>query len=296
MIPTSRPGFRDDDLIRFSPEDVEKAAAAIRSRCADAPAVALILGSGLGGYADRFDRPTAVDYADIPGFPVSTVEGHAGRLVLGETAGVRVAAQQGRFHLYEGYSAAEVTFPLRVMHALGARTLVVTNAAGGVDPRLEPGDLMLIEDHINFQFRSPLRGRGPLVDEDRFVDLCDPYSRRLRDLAIETAAELGIARLRSGTYFGGLGPSYETRAEVAMVRKLGGDAVGMSTVPEVLVARHLGMEVLGITCISNRAAGLSREPLSHAEVIEVTERIRETFTAYLHALIPRLPSEDNRKR
>jgi purine-nucleoside phosphorylase len=289
---TSRPEFRDKDCIRFTAEDVERAAAMVRGRCADAPSVALVLGSGLGSYADQFDDRTVVEYADIPGFPVSTVEGHAGRLVLGATAGVRVVTLQGRFHLYEGYSAAEVTFPLRVMHALGAKVLVVTNAAGGVDHRLEPGDLMLIEDHINFQLRSPLRGRGPLVDEDRFVDLCEPYSRRLRDLALAVAAELGIARLRSGTYFGGLGPSYETRAEVAMIRKLGGDAVGMSTVPEVLVARHLGMEVLGITCISNRAAGLSPEPLSHGEVIEVTTRIRKTFTAYLHALIPRLLPPD----
>ncbi len=281
---------REHDVIEFTPGDVARAAGAVRARTPLEPRVALILGSGLGGYADRFGDAVAVDYADLPGFPVSTVEGHAGRLVLGAAAGVPAVAQQGRFHPYEGYSAAQVTFPLRVMHALGARVLVVTNAAGGVDPRLEPGDLMLIEDHVNFQFRSPLRGRGPVVDADRFVDLSEPYSRRLLRTAEATAAELGLVRVRTGTYFGGLGPSYETPAEVRMIRALGGDAVGMSTVPEVIVARHLGMEVLGITCVSNRAAGLSAQPLAHDEVIEVTERVRETFTRYLEALVPRLPA------
>ena len=281
-------GFREADRIAFGREDVERAAEAVRSRVPGTPSVALILGSGLGGYADGFAERTAVEYADIPGFPVSTVEGHRGFLVLGKAAGVPVVAQQGRFHLYEGYSAAQITFPLRVMHALGAKVLVVTNAAGGVNHRLEPGDLLVLEDQINFSFRSPLRGHGPVVDADRFVDMSEPYTRRLQRIALETAAELGLDRVGSGTYWGGTGPSYETAAEVEVIRRLGGDAVGMSTVPEVIVARQLGMEVLGITCISNRATGLSRRALSHEEVIQVTTRIRETFTRYLETLLPRL--------
>jgi purine-nucleoside phosphorylase len=273
----------------YGPGDVSRAAAAVRSRSDLTPQVALILGSGLGAFADTFADRTAVDYADLPGFPIATVEGHAGRLVLGTAGGVAVAAQQGRFHLYEGYSAAQITFPLRVMHALGAGVLVVTNAAGGVDHRLEPGDLMLIEDQVNLQFRSPLRGRGPLVDRDRFVDLSSPFSRRLLDVALKSAAELGLARVRLGTYWGNLGPAYETPAEIQMVKRFGGDAVGMSTVAEVVAARHLGMEVLGISCISNRAAGLSTEPLHHEEVMEVTARVREMFTRFLEALLPGLP-------
>ena len=281
-------GFRDADRIGFTPEDIARCVETIQGRTPAVPRVALILGSGLGGFADTLASPVAVDYGDLPGFPVATVEGHAGRLVIGQTGGIPVVAQQGRFHLYEGYSAAQVTFPLRVMHALGARVLVVTNAAGGVDPRLNPGDLMLIEDQVNFQFRSPLRGRGPLVDADRFVDMAEPFSKRLLAIGFEIAAERGLCGLRAGTYWGNLGPTYETRAEVAMARRLGGDAVGMSTVPEVLVARHLGMEVLGVTCISNRAAGLSLEPLSHGEVMEVTSRLRETFTRFIEALVPRI--------
>ncbi len=279
---------RGHDLIEFDPGAVAGAAAVVRARTSVAPRVALILGSGLGGYADRFEDAVAVAYGDIPGFPVSTVEGHAGKLVVGTANGVPAVAQQGRFHLYEGYSAAQITFPLRVMHALGARALVVTNASGGVDHRFRPGDLMLIEDHVNFQFRGPLRGRGPLVDADRFVDLAEPYSRRLLDLAFATAAELGLSRVRTGTYWGNQGPTYETVAEIRMVKALGGDAVGMSTVAEVVVARHLAMEVLGITCISNLAAGLSPEPLSHREVIEVTDRVRGDFTRFVHALLPRI--------
>jgi len=175
-----------------------------------------------------------------------------------------------------------------VLHALGARILLVTNAAGGGDPRLRPGDLMILEDQVNFQFRSPLRGRGSLVDADRFVDLGDALSPRLVDLALRVAAEKGIPRVRAGTYWGNLGPAYETPAEIRMVRTLGGDAVGMSTVPEVVVARHLRMEVLGIACISNLAAGLSPTPLTHEEVIEVTREVGRTFRGLVSALVPRL--------
>jgi len=280
-------GFRDHDVIEYGPDEVAAAAALVRTRSDLQPAVALVLGSGLGGYADRFDDTVAVPYGDIPGFPVSTVVGHAGQLVLGKVHGVPVVAQQGRFHPYEGWSSAEVVFPLRVMHALGATAVVVTNAAGGVDPDFRPGDLMLIEDLINFQFRSALRGSGPLVDADRFVDLSHPFSPRLIAIAEATAAELGL-RVRKGTYWGNLGPTYETKAEIRMVARLGGHAVGMSTVGEVVTAAHLGMETLGITCISNPAAGLSTERLSHDEVLEVTTRIRESFTGYLDAIVPQI--------
>jgi purine-nucleoside phosphorylase len=174
------------------------------------------------------------------------------------------------------------------MQALGATTLVVTNVAGGVNHHFEPGDVMLIEDHLNFQFRSPLRGRGPLVDRDRFVDLAEPYSRRLLELARKTMLEIGIPRIEAGTYFGVLGPSYETPAEIRMIKKLGGDAVGMSTVPEVITARHLGMEVLGICCISNLAAGQSGTPLSHDDVIRGAAAMEEKLKSILTALLPRI--------
>jgi purine-nucleoside phosphorylase len=280
--------FRDPDRLDHGREEIDRAAEAVGKRTSLRPGVAIILGSGLGKMADGLDDATAIPYRDLPGFPASTVPGHPGRLVLGKVAGVPVVVQQGRLHLYEGHSAARVAYPLRVMHALGAHRLLVTNAAGGVDHRLAPGDFMIIEDHLNLQFRSPLRGRGPLVDADRFVDLAEPYSRRLVDLALAAAAELGLSRVRAGTYGGNLGPTYETPAEVRMCRHLGADAVGMSTVAEVIVARHLGMEVLGIACISNRAAGLSRDPLTHAEVIEVTARVEKDFIRLVRALIPRL--------
>jgi len=286
--------FRNGDRLGYGPEEVARAAETVRRRTSLEPAIALILGSGLGAMADGLADAVAIPYADLPGFPRSTVAGHAGRLVVGRSGDVPVAAQQGRFHLYEGYSAAEVTFPLRVLHALGAHTLLVTNAAGGVDPRLEPGDLMVIEDQVNFQFRSPLRGSGPLVDRDRFVDMGDALSPKLVDLALRVAAEKGIPRVRAGTYWGNLGPAYETPAEVRMVRTLGGDAVGMSTVPEIVVARHLGMEVLGIACISNLAAGLSPTPLTHDEVMEVTREVGRTFQEFVTSLLPHLnrPASD----
>ncbi|NNF07729.1 MAG: purine-nucleoside phosphorylase [Candidatus Eisenbacteria bacterium] len=283
--------FRDDDIITYDKAGIDQAVAFVRSRTSLTPSVALILGSGLGSFADTLDEATAVPYEDIPGFPISTVEGHAGQLVVGKVGDVVVSAQQGRFHPYEGYSAAQVTFPLRVMAGLGAKSVIITNAAGGVDHRLQPGDLMLIEDQVNFQFRSPLRGSGTLVDEDRFVDLAAPFTPRLIDMALKTATDRGISRIFRGTYWGNLGPTYETKAEVKMARELGGDAVGMSTVAEVIVAAHMGMETLGITCISNKAAGLSPEPLSHDEVIEVTTQVRGSFTSLLSALIPQIAAK-----
>jgi purine-nucleoside phosphorylase len=285
-------GFRDGDRIRTTPEEIAAAVGRIRAAGGPVPRVALVLGSGLGSLAEGVEDPVVIPYADLPGFPVTSVAGHAGCLVLGTLAGVPVVIQNGRYHLYEGHSAATVGFPTRVLHAAGAAVLVVTNAAGGVGSTLAAGDLMLIEDHVLFQFRSPLRGRGPLVDGNRFVDLSRPYSRRLIALAEATARDRQLP-LRRGTYWANAGPAYETPAEVRMIRKLGGDAVGMSTVPEVLTARHLGMEVLGLCGITNLAAGLSAGPLSHREVVAAAGGLTARLTDLLRALVPHLAPDPN---
>lgn len=284
----SEGGFRGEDRLTYGPAELEAAAAAVRAESSLVPRVALVLGSGLGGYADGLAGRTAVPYERIPGFPKATVAGHAGRLVLGTVGETPVVAQQGRLHVYEGWSAAQVTFPLRVMYALGARVLLLTNAAGGVNRNFRIGDFMLIEDQVNFQFRSPLRGAGPLVDSDRFVDMARAFSPRLTRLAEDAARAHAIPGVRRGVYWGNLGPAYETPAEVRMAGGLGGDAVGMSTVPEVVTASHLGMETVGIACISNAAAGLSDSPLTHDEVIAVTDARRAEFTRFLDIVIPQL--------
>lgn len=281
-------GFREGDRIRHDPGLIEGAAAAVRRRSGIRPRVAWVIGSGLGSLAGLLDERTDIDFGEIPGFPAATVAGHAGKLVLGRLEGLPVVAQAGRLHLYEGYPASETVIPVRTMAALGARVLVVLNASGGMNPDFEPGDIMVIEDHVNLQFRSPLRGSGPLVDRDRFVDLAEPYSKRLRRLVRETALDLGMTGVRAGVYCGVLGPSYETRAEIALLRKLGAHAVGMSTAAEVIAARHAGMEVLGLSCISNKAAGLSTAPLSHQEVLRVTadmeSRVQRLVTGVLRRL------------
>lgn len=252
------------------------AAAAIRRRVGDIdPAAAIILGSGLGGLARRIADPVVIPFAEVPGFPRATVVGHAGTLVIGTLGERQVVTLAGRFHMYEGHDAALAGFPVRVLHALGARTLFVSNAAGGIRRSFRPGDLMLIRDHINLMFRNPLIGAQEPGDE-RFPDMSAPYdeslARRLRDVA----SELHVP-LVEGVYGGLLGPTYETPAEVRMLGILGADAVGMSTVPEVIVARTLGMRVAGISCITNLAAGISPHPLSHAEVIETTQVVAERF-------------------
>ncbi|MGM0899965.1 MAG: purine-nucleoside phosphorylase [Bacillota bacterium] len=246
--------------------------------------IGLILGSGLGILADEIENPVKIPYSDIPDFPVSTVEGHAGQLVFGTLNGVVVAAMQGRFHFYEGYSMDKVTFPVRVMKELGIEHLIVTNAAGGVNESFSPGDLMLISDHINNMGTNPLIGPNDAELGPRFPDLSEAYSKDLRKLARDTASRLDIA-VQEGVYVGNSGPVYETPAEVRMLRILGGDAVGMSTVPEVIVARHSGMKVLGISCISNMAAGILDQPLSHDEVIETTEKVKATFLLYVKELV-----------
>lgn len=251
------------------------------------PEIGLILGSGLGVLADEIENAVAIPYNEIPNFPVSTVEGHAGQLVIGELAGKTVVAMQGRFHFYEGYSMEKVTFPVRVMKLLGVEKIIVTNAAGGVNTNFTPGDLMLITDHINFTGTSPLIGKNDERFGPRFPDMSQSYNREFQALAKKVASELNID-LKEGVYFGFTGPTYETPAEVRMVRTLGGDAVGMSTVSEVIVANHSSMRVLGISCITNMAAGILDQPLNHEEVIETTEKVKSEFLRFVKELVKKM--------
>jgi phosphopentomutase len=266
---------------------MEEAARYLQDRLPFQPEIGLILGSGLGVMADKMDHATVIPYADIPHFPVSTVEGHASELVAGIISGRRVVVMKGRFHLYEGYDVQHVTLPIRVMKQLGIHTLIVTNAAGGIKTSFQPGDLMLIQDHINFMSRNPLIGPHDNKLGVRFPDMSDAYNTQLRDVAKQVAVEQGIA-LQEGVYIGLLGPSYETPAEIRMMRGLGADAVGMSTVPEVIVARHAGLKVLGISCISNMASGILDQPLSHHEVMETAERVKDKFIRLVKGIIPRV--------
>lgn len=260
------------------------AAAEIRRRIGqDAPVAGIVLGSGLGGLAGRITQAVEIPFAEVPGFPAVTVVGHAGRLIGGTLAGRRVVALAGRFHMYEGHSAALAGFPVRVLHALGAPTLFVSNAAGGIRRTLRAGDLMLIRDHLNLTFRNPLIGACEEGDE-RFPDMSAPYDDVLARQLREHAAALGLP-LQEGMYCGLLGPSYETPAEVRMLAALGADAVGMSTVSEVIVARALAMRVAGISCITNLAAGISPHPLSHAEVLETTRAVAERFEALVESFV-----------
>jgi purine-nucleoside phosphorylase len=273
---------------------LEETIAFLRERVTRAPAAALVLGSGLGGLADEIQDAVRIPYARIPGFPRSTVAGHAGALVAGILNGVEVVAMQGRFHLYEGWDAAEVALPIRALSALGVELLLLTNAAGGLRPGMASGDLMLLADHLNLTGRNPLM--GPVVGrEERFPDMSEPYDPELRRLAESVALELKIP-LSQGVYAALLGPSYETPAEVRMLRTLGADAVGMSTVPEVLVARALGMRVMAISLVTNLAAGLGPAALSHDEVMEAGAAVRDRLATLVRALLPRavpsnLPSE-----
>lgn len=277
--------------MRWGAAAAREAAAAIRARAHDAlggeaPVAGIILGSGLGGLAGRIAGAVKVPYGEIPGFPESTVVGHAGALFAGRLAGRPVVALSGRFHLYEGHEASLTGFSARVLHALGAPVMIVSNAAGGLRRTFQPGDLMLIADHMNLMFRNPLI--GALEEGDtRFPDMSDPYDRALRTLAREVAEGQGIA-LQEGVYVALLGPTYETPAEVRMLERLGGDAVGMSTVPEVIVARAMGMQVLGISCITNLACGIATHPLSHAEVLATGARVASTFEGLIEGVVARL--------
>ena len=268
-------------------ERAEKAARLIRARTDADVSVAIVLGSGLGAFADELTDSTSIRYDEIPSFARATVEGHAGRLVIGKTNNVTVAAMQGRFHFYEGYSLEEVTFPIRVLKLLGVRTIILTNAAGSLNTEFTPGSLMVITDHINLLGVNPLVGPNDVRFGPRFPDLTSVYARRLQDLVISEANAIGLD-MRRGIYAALSGPSYETPAEIHMVRTLGADAVGMSTVPEAIVARHMNMEVIGISCITNLAAGVSNRPVDHSQVIATGERVRAEFTELLRRVIARL--------
>jgi purine-nucleoside phosphorylase len=268
---------------------VQEAAAWLRARMAPAPDVAIVLGSGLGGFADRVAHATTIGYAEIPHWPGSAVVGHAGRLVAGEVAGRRVAVLSGRVHFYEGHDLGTVVFATRVLGVLGVRTLLLTNAAGGINTGFNRGALMVIDDHINLLGANPLVGSNDERFGVRFPDMTEVYSRRLRAIADEAAAAMDVP-VAHGVYVALHGPSYETPAEIRYLRIIGGDAVGMSTVPEAIAARHMGIEVLGISCITNMAAGVLPAPLDHDEVLETARRVGARFMALLEGIIGRLPA------
>lgn len=259
----------------------------IEGKISQKPEIGMILGSGLGVLGDEIKNPTIVKYEEIPYFPKSTVEGHKGQLVIGELEGKVVLVMQGRFHYYEGYDIQDVVFPVRVMKQMGIEKMVVTNAAGGSNESYVPGDLMIITDHINFAFNNPLMGKN--FDElgPRFPDMSHAYDPKYCQVARECAKELNLD-IKEGTYMWFTGPTYETPAEVRMARLLGADAVGMSTVPEVIAAVHMGMKVLGISCITNMAAGILDQPLAHDEVIETTERVRGNFISLVRNITSKL--------
>ena len=268
-------------------ERAEHATRIIRSRIDVEPRIAIVLGSGLGGFADDFEDAVGIPYEDITGFMRSTAQGHAGRLVVGKVEGVPVLAMQGRVHYYEGYSLEEVTFPIRTFKLLGIKTLVLTNAAGGINVELTQGALMVISDHVNLMGNNPLRGPNDDRFGPRFPDMTAVYSPELQALVVEEAKAIGV-EVRRGVYGALAGPSYETPSEIHLLRNLGADAVGMSTVPEAIVARHMGMEVLGISCITNMAAGISDEPINHEEVMATGDRVRETFTELLRRVVSKI--------
>jgi purine-nucleoside phosphorylase len=262
---------------------LDEAAALVRSRSALEPKVGVVLGSGLGGFADALEERTAIPFGEIPHFPASPVAGHGGALVLGRSGGVPVAVMKGRVHHYEGYPLQDVVFPVRVLGRLGIRALVVTNAAGGINTLFAPGELMVIEDHLNL-IGNPLLGPNEDALGPRFPDMSEAYDRRLRDVAEGACAAVGV-RCHRGVYVGMTGPSYETPAEIRMARVLGADAVGMSTVPEVIAARHMGIRVAGLSCITNMAAGVSDRKLDHAEVLETGRRVADALLAVLARIV-----------
>jgi purine-nucleoside phosphorylase len=254
------------------------------------PRIALVLGSGLGAFADGLARGTRIDYAKIPNFPRSTAMGHAGRLVIGEVGKVPVAVMQGRVHFYEGYSQKEVIFPMRVLARLGVRAVILTNAAGGISREYNQGCLVVLRDHINLQGTNPLIGPNDTRFGVRFPDMSKLYEPAYRKIALEETARLGLESFE-GVYAAMTGPSYETPAEIRALRALGADLVGMSTVPEAIAAGHLGIRVLGISCVTNMAAGILDQPITAEEVLETGERVKHSFVALLSAVIPRIAAE-----
>jgi purine-nucleoside phosphorylase len=259
----------------------------IQDRTDVRPAIGLVLGSGLGAFADELDRRTDIPYAEIPGWPHSTAVGHAGKLIVGKLGELDVAVMAGRAHLYEGYSMPQVTYGVRVLHSIGTRSMVFTNAAGGINLALERGGLVLISDHINLQGGNPLVGPNDDSLGPRFPDMSEAYSKAYRSIAKQVAIELCV-HLPEGVYAAMLGPSYETPAEIRYLRAIGADVVGMSTVPEVIVANHMGMKVLGISCVTNMAAGILPQKIHHEEVLETGAMVRDTLVRFLKALLPRL--------
>jgi purine-nucleoside phosphorylase len=268
-------------------DDLDAAVESIRARTHVSPVVGVVLGSGLGGFADALEDAVEVPYEDIPGWPQATAVGHAGTLVIGSFGGVPVAVMRGRAHLYEGLSPAKVVFGIRVLGLLGMRTLVLTNAVGAIDDRLRPGQLALISDHINLQGQSPLVGPNDESLGSRFPDMTDAYDPELRAAAREAAARLGLD-LGEGVYAAWLGPAFETPAEIRMLRTLGADLVGMSTVPEVLAARHMGIRCLAISCVTNLAAGVADEPIDHEQVLEIGAGAAGSLVSLLRKLVPTL--------
>ena len=264
-----------------------EAAAFIRQKTRFQPKIALVLGSGLGGFADELSNATVIPYAEIPHFPRSSAEGHAGNLVIGKVGDVAVAAMQGRVHYYEGHSLQRVTFPMRVFVRLGVRAALLTNAAGGISANLKQGCLVVIRDHINLQGGNPLIGPNDERFGVRFIDMSEAYARDFRQIALEEGKRHKID-IYEGVYAAVSGPSYETPAEICFLRTIGADLVGMSTVPEVIVARHSGIKVLAISCVTNMAAGILNQPINHAEVMETGARIRGQFVALLSSVIPRM--------
>lgn len=272
------PDFIVDELL------LQQAATFIQEKIGAVPQLAAILGSGLGPFADAAQNAVSIPTATIPHYPVSTVSGHAGRWVCGEIEGRKILLMQGRIHTYEGYPITRVTFPVHLMAALGVKRLIVTNASGGVNPLFQAGDLMLIDDQINLMFTNPLRGQDKRPWGPRWPDMSDPYSRELQEVARRVARELQIP-LRRGVIFTSKGPSYESAAEVQMARRLGADALTMSTVPEVITAVYRRMQVLGISCVTNLATGISKQKLDHAEVTETANRISTTFARLMRGIV-----------
>jgi purine-nucleoside phosphorylase len=272
-------------------EQIKEAAAYIRNRLGDKkPVIGLVLGSGLGDMANQVEQPTAIDYHDVPHFPVSTVEGHEGRFVAGLLEGKQVIVMQGRFHYYEGYSMKKVVFPVYVMKELGIKSVVMTNAAGGMNRSFEAGDLMLISDHLNMTGDNPLIGPNHSELGVRFPDMSEAYNREYRALAMKLAEEIHAdndepLRLQQGVYAGITGPTYMTPSELTMLARVGGDAIGMSTVSEVIAARHAGLKVLGISCITDMAIGEELEPLTHDQVVAVANRTKPKFIALVRAFV-----------
>ncbi|WP_134698890.1 purine-nucleoside phosphorylase [Ammoniphilus sp. YIM 78166] len=265
-------------------QKINEAVQYIQNKVGITPSIGLILGSGLGVLADEIEGAVALDYHEIPHFPTSTVEGHAGRFVFGTLQGKRVAAMQGRFHYYEGYGMSEVTFPLYVLKRLGIETIIITNAAGGMNRSFAAGDLMVITDHINLTGDNPLIGPNLAEFGARFPDMSQAYDKKLSALALLKAKEQGIS-IQQGVYAGISGPAYMTPSELTMLARVGGDAVGMSTVPEVIVARHCGLKILGISCITDMAIGEELEPLSHEQVVEMANKTRPQFISLMNAVI-----------